>query len=73
MSGGLDLYLWDFWTIYDSPAVWSDEHQMPVPSFWQSQLPRVPSNRVLNATAFAAEVDALLARAPDSGGSTAKQ
>jgi hypothetical protein len=63
---GAEIYLWDFWTIYDPQAVWSDEHQMPVPSFWQHQLPRMPSDRFLNADVFAAQVDALLDRVPAS-------
>jgi hypothetical protein len=80
---GAEIYLWDFWTIYDPQAVWSDEHQMPRPSFWQHQLPRMPSDRFLNANVFAAEVDTLLARVPASteqprsaagaGGNTAQQ
>src|SRR6266852_1162896 len=61
---GADIYLWDFWTIYDPQAVWSDEHQMPVPSFWQHQLPRLPRDRTLDANVFAAQVDALLDRVP---------
>jgi hypothetical protein len=62
---GAEIYLWDFWTIYDRQAVWSDEHRMPVPTFWQHQLSgRLPSDRFLNANVFAAEVDALLAQVP---------
>jgi hypothetical protein len=60
---GTEIYLWDFWTIYHPQAVWSDEHQMPKPTFWQHQLSRLPSDRLLNAPTFAAEVDALLAQA----------
>jgi hypothetical protein len=63
---GAEIYLWDFWTIYDPQAAWSDEHQMPMPSFWQHQLPRLPSDRTLNANVFAAQVDTLLDRVPSS-------
>jgi hypothetical protein len=64
---GTEIYLWDFWTIYDPQAIWSDEHRMPVPTFWQHQLSgRLPSDRFLNANVFAAEVDTLLARVPAS-------
>jgi hypothetical protein len=69
---GADTYLWDFWTVYDPQAVWSDEAQMPRPSFWQHQLPGLPSDRVLNAPVFATEVDALLARIPPASGGLAK-
>lgn len=60
-----DVYIWDFWAIYEPDARWSDAQHVPAPSFWQHQLRgRLPADRLLNPTDFAAHVDALLARLP---------
>jgi hypothetical protein len=64
---GADVYLWDFWTVYDPQVVWSDKHRMPVPGFWQHQLSgRLPADRLLDASVFASQVEARLAQVPVS-------
>ncbi len=59
---GSDVYVWDFWAIYGPAVVWSDEHLMPAPSFWQHQLTGLPDDKVLDAQVFAAKVDEFVAR-----------
>lgn len=59
-SMGFSKYTWDYWTIYDPSAVWFDD-RMPAPAFWQHQLDGLPVDHRLDATAFAAKVDEILA------------
>src|SRR3984893_11758951 len=59
---GVDKYVWDFWTIYGPNVIWSDEHLMPAPSFWQHQLDGLPAEKKLEPSVFAAKVDEFLAQ-----------
>src|ERR1700730_11125109 len=59
---GDDKYVWDFWTIYGPNVIWSDEHLMPAPSFWQHQLDGLPPEKKLEPNVFAAKVDEFLAQ-----------
>src|SRR6266478_3012909 len=72
-SMGFSKYTWDYWTIYDTSTIWSDD-RMPTPAFWQHQLSGLPVDHKLDATAFAAKVDEMLAHiattAAGSGKST---
>jgi hypothetical protein len=52
-------YIWDFYAIYGSTAVWSDERP-PVPDFYQHQLQGMPPEKRLQADAFAAKVSEFL-------------
>lgn len=61
---GVDEYIWDFYSIYDPQTVWSDEHQIPVPAFYQHQLSSLPIEKKLDGSAFAAKVEEFLARLP---------
>lgn len=62
---GANGYIWDFWSMYEPDVQWSDAKHIPAPGFWQHQLRgRLPADRLLNPTDFAAHVDALLARLP---------
>ena len=63
---GFDKYTWDFWAIYDARAIWSEDHPMPTPSFWQHQLGGLPRDKKLDASVFAAKVDEYLAQVPIS-------
>ena len=68
-SMGFSKYTWDYWTIYDPSTLWSDD-RMPTPAFWQLQLDGLPRDHKLDATAFAAKVDEMLAHmAPTAAGS----
>jgi hypothetical protein len=59
---GDDKYVWDFWTIYGPNVIWSDEHLMPAPSFWQHQLDGLPPEKKLEPNVFAAKVNEFLAQ-----------
>jgi hypothetical protein len=64
----VDMYVWDFWTIYGPDARW-DGVLPPAPDYWEHQLGVTsgrfrgfPREKVLDAERFAAEAASYLAR-----------
>jgi hypothetical protein len=64
----VDMYVWDFWTIYGPDARW-DGVLPPAPDYWEHQLGVTsgrfrgfPREKVLDAEQFAAEAASYLAR-----------
>lgn len=50
---------WDVWMLFDRQASWGAG--VPVPAWWEHQLPGMPDDRVLDPARFAAKATALLA------------
>jgi len=60
----IPMYAWDVWFVYEPGARWEDGEPPPYPDYWEHQLPSLPSDKKLDATRFAAEVNAHLAALP---------
>jgi hypothetical protein len=52
----ISMYAWDVWMIYAPGQTWKADSTLPVPVFWQHQLPGLPTEQRLDADTFAAAV-----------------
>lgn len=55
---GMNVDLWDFWTIYAPGAVWRQEDP-PRPDFWRHQLAVLPAESRLDVDEFIDRIKAL--------------